>query len=190
MNEARTLTARGAARRTALLDAAIAVVAAGGSGSLTHRTVAATAKASLASVTYHFSSIEDLRRSMFERALQIVDDQLTATAATGAPDELPKLAADYVVTLITHHRSAAAAVQEMIVAATHDPALRPTFHAYHERLAELLSPCVGGRTAGFAVAATLQGLIVTALTYPDLDTGCFHASVVDEIDRLSVDLPA
>ncbi|WP_458083436.1 hypothetical protein [Streptomyces malaysiensis] len=45
MGEARALTARGAARRTALLDAAIAVVAAGGSGSLTHRTVAATAKA-------------------------------------------------------------------------------------------------------------------------------------------------
>jgi DNA-binding transcriptional regulator YbjK len=189
VNEVRTLTARGAARRTALLHAAIDVVAAGGSGSLTHRTVAATAKASLASVTYHFSSIEDLRRSTFERALQIVNDQLTETAATGTPDELPRLAADYVVALVTHHRSAATAVQEMIVAATHDPSLRPTFHTYHERLAELLSPCVGGRTAGFAVAATLQGLIVTALTYPDLDAGRFHASVLDQINRLRVDLP-
>ncbi|MEU2867426.1 TetR/AcrR family transcriptional regulator [Streptomyces mirabilis] len=187
MSGARALTARGAARRTALLDAAIAVVAASGSGSLTHRTVAATAKVSLASVTYHFSSIEDLRRSMFERALEIVSDQLTETSATGVADELPRLAADYVVALVTRHRKAAAAVQEMVVAATHDPALRPTFHEYHMRIADLLSPCVGGLDAGFAVAATLQGQVVTALTYPDLDIDCFHASVLDLIERLRVD---
>ncbi|GAA2694658.1 MULTISPECIES: TetR family transcriptional regulator [Actinosynnema] len=187
VNDGRALTARGAQRRTELLDAAIAVVAAGGSGVLTHRAVAATAHASLASVTYHFSSIEDLRRSMFERALQVVDDRLTATAATGPPEELPRLAADYVLALVTEHRDAAAAVQEMIVAAAHDPALRPTFHAYHEHLAEHLAPCVGGRTAGLAVAATLQGLVLTALAHPDLEPETFHAAVLDLIDRLRVD---
>ncbi|MCS7476966.1 TetR/AcrR family transcriptional regulator [Umezawaea endophytica] len=185
MTGCRVLTTRGAARRTALLDAAIAVVAESGSGSLTHRTVASTAKASLASVSYHFSSIEDLRRSMFERALEVVDGQLTETAAAGTPNDLPRLMADYVVALLTRHRSAAAAVQEMIVAATHDAALRSTFHEYHERLADLLAPCVGGRAAGLAVAASVQGLIVTALTYPGSDTDGFHAAVVDLIDRVS-----
>ncbi|MDQ0815326.1 DNA-binding transcriptional regulator YbjK [Streptomyces sp. B3I7] len=184
MSEVRTLTARGAARRTALLDAAIAVVAEGGSGSLTHRNVAATAKASLASVTYHFSSIEELRRAMFERALQIVSDQLTEPPPTVTAEELPGLVADYVVSLVTEHRDAAAAVQEMVVAATHDPALRPTFHEYHARIAEMMAPCVGGVTAGFAMAAVLQGQVLTALTYPDLDIDCFHASVLDLIRRL------
>ncbi|AXX30710.1 Transcriptional regulator, TetR family [Actinosynnema pretiosum subsp. pretiosum] len=180
------MTACGAQRRTDLLDAAVSLVASGGSGSLTHRAVAAAAEVSLASVTYHFPSIEDLRRSMFERALQVVDDRLTATAATGPPSELPGLAADYVLALVTEHRDAAAAVQEMIVAAAHDPALRPTFHAYHERLADRLAPCVGGRTAGLAVAATLQGLVLTALAHPDLEPEVFHGAVLDLVDRLRV----
>lgn len=100
---------------------------------------------------------------MFERALQVVDDRLTAMAATGPPEELPRPAADHVL------------------------ALRPVFHAYHERLAEHLAPCVGGRTAGLAVAATLQGLVLTALAHPDLEPETFHAAVLDLIDRLRVD---
>ncbi|WP_312868119.1 TetR/AcrR family transcriptional regulator [Amycolatopsis pithecellobii] len=192
MSDARTLTARGAARRTVLLDAAIAVVAEAGSARLTHRTVASTAKVSLASVTYHFSSIDDLRRSMFERALQIVDDQLTETAATGTPDELPRLAADYVIALVEQRRAAVVAMQEMIVAAIHDPALQSTYHAFHHRLAELLSPCVGGYRRGLAVAATLEGLILTALTYPGPDAEDLrqlHAAVLDLINRLRVEPP-
>ncbi len=186
MSDARALTARGAARRTELLDAAIAVVAGAGSARLTHRTVASTARVSLASVTYHFSSIEDLRRSMFERALQIVNDQLTETAATGTAEELPRLAADYVVALVTRRRNSVVAMQEMIVAATHDTALQATYHDFQERLGELLAPCVGGYAPGLAVAAALQGLILTALTYPDVDTGRLHVSVLELINRLRI----
>ncbi|GAB7042521.1 MULTISPECIES: TetR/AcrR family transcriptional regulator [Catenuloplanes] len=185
MNDVRGLTVRGAARRAALLDAAVSVVASTGSGGLTHRAVAATAKVSLASVTYHFSSIEDLRRALFEHALQIIDDQLTATAATGTPDELPRLMADYVVALVTRRGEAAAAVQELIVAAIRDPALRSTYHDHHQRVATLLTPCVGEHTLGLAVAASIQGLIVTALTYPDLDTVELHAAIVTLINQVS-----
>jgi TetR/AcrR family transcriptional regulator, regulator of biofilm formation and stress response len=185
VNDVRGLTVRGAARRAVLLDAAVSVVASAGSGSLTHRAVAATAKVSLASVTYHFSSIEDLRRALFEHALRIIDDQLTATAATGTPAELPRLMADYVTALVTRHGEAATAVQELIVAAVRDPDLRSAFHDHHRHVADLLTPCVGEHAVGLAVGAAIQGLIVTALTYPGLDTGELHAAIVTLIDRVS-----
>jgi TetR/AcrR family transcriptional regulator, regulator of biofilm formation and stress response len=95
-----------------------------------------------------------------------------------------------VVALLTDHREAVVTVNEMIVAASHDDHLRPTFHAYQEHLAGLLAPCVGGRKAGFMVAAALQGLILSAPTYQDGttgdrdDTARWRAAVVDLISRL------
>ncbi len=189
MDGQRTLTTRGAARRAALLDAAISVVASGGSGSLTHRAVAASADVSLASVTYHFASIEELRRSTFARALAVLDDELARAAENGGSlERMPRVYADYVAALLTQHRDAVVTVNEMVVAANHDEHLRPTFHAYQEHFAELLDPCVGGREAGLMVAAALQGLILTAVTYRGeevADDGArWRAAVVDLISRV------
>ena len=191
MDGQRTLTARGAVRRAALLDAAISVVAAGGSGSLTHRAVALRAEVSLASVTYHFAGIEELRRSTFERALTVLDDELARAAENGGTlERMPRVYADYVVALLTRHREAVVTVNEMIVAANHDDHLRPTFHAYQEHFAQLLDPCVGGREAGFMVAAALQGLILSAITYQDGqaadggDASRWRDAVIDLINRV------
>lgn len=187
----RILTVRGAARRAALLDAAISVVADNGSGALTHRAVASTAQVSLASVTYHFASIEELRTSTFERALGVLDDELTRAAQDGGTlERMPRVYANYVVALLTEHRQATMTVNEMIVAASHDDNLRPTFHTYQQRFAGLLDHCVGGHEAGLMVAAALQGLILSALTYPHEgtadhgDTAPWRAAVVDLIDRV------
>lgn len=187
----RTLTRRGAARRAELLDAAISVVAIGGSGALTHRAVASTAEVSLASVTYHFSSIEDLRRSTFEQALEVLDGELARAAENGGSlERMPRVFADYVASLLTGHREAVVTVNEMIVAASHDDHLRPTFHAYQQHLAELLDPCVGGHEAGLMVAAALQGLLLSAPTYGDgkpvsrSETARWRAAVVDLIERV------
>lgn len=188
----RSLSARGAARRAALLDAAVSVVAVDGSSGLTHRAVAAAAQVSLASVTYHFDSIEELRRATFERALEVLDDELAQLVQTrgGTMERMPGMFADYVVALLTQHREAAVTVNEMIVAASHDDRLRPTFHAYQEHLAGLLSPCVGGPEAGFMVAAALQGLVLSGLTHQDRrpadDDGVvrWRAAVVELINRV------
>ncbi|WP_306215031.1 TetR/AcrR family transcriptional regulator [Actinoplanes sp. RD1] len=182
----RAVTARGAARRTALLDAAIEVVAEGGSASLTHRAVAARVPASLASVTYHFASIDDLRRAMFEHAGHIVTDQLNDTVATAMVQRLPEVTADFLVRLITEYRNPVVAMHQMIVAAAYDANLQPTFHVFQRRLGDLLAPCVGGQAAGLTAAATLQGLLLSALTYPDLDVEQFRSSVVELIGRLRV----
>ena len=192
MGGQRSLTTRGAARRAALLDAAICVVAVAGSGGLTHRAVAANARVSLASVSYHFASIDELRNSTFERALAVLDEELTRAAETGGGtlERMPSVFADYVMALLTRHRQAAVTVSEMIVAASRDDHLRPTFHAYQEHLAGLLDPCVGGPEAGLMVAAALQGLILSALTYKDTETAdgtdapAWRAAVVDLINGL------
>ncbi|WP_301124960.1 TetR/AcrR family transcriptional regulator [Streptomyces cacaoi] len=179
MQEERARSSRGAARRAALLEAAAGVVADHGSGSLTHRAVAARAQVSLASVTYHFSSIEDLRRSMFAHAGRVVGMEITASFATGAPGlaDLPVMAGDFAVALLTRRREATAAVLEMTVAAAHDPALRETFRYFHERLGELLAPSVGGAEAGLAAASALIGLVLCAVPRAELDTEDFRRSV-------------
>ena len=187
-----TLTVRGAARRAALLEAAISVVAAGGSGALTHRAVASTAQVSLASVTYHFASIEELRRSAFESALEVLDDELARSVETrgGTMERMPDVFAEYVVALLTQHREAVVTVNEMIVAAGHDDRLRPTFHAHQDHFAGLLAPCVGGQEAGLMVAAALQGLILSAVTYQDGPPAAgdaaprWRATVIDRISRV------
>lgn len=192
MRELRTLTARGAARRGDLLDAAMSVVAAGGSSTLTHRALAAVAQVSLASITYHFSSIDELRRLTFERALAVLEDELTRAVHThgGTTERMPRVFAEYVVALLTRHRAAVVTVNEMIVAASHDTHLAPIFHAYQEHLAELLAPCVGGRQAGLMAAAALQGLLLSAVTDDDEtspaggDAPRWRAAVVDLITRL------
>ena len=58
-------TDRGRARRTAILDAAIDVVARDGTGAVTHRAVARLARVPLASTTYYFASRDDLLLEAF-----------------------------------------------------------------------------------------------------------------------------
>lgn len=58
-------TDRGRARRTAILDAALAVVARDGTGAVTHRAVAKVARVPLAATTYYFASRDDLLLEAF-----------------------------------------------------------------------------------------------------------------------------
>lgn len=85
-------TDRGRARRTEILDAAIAVVARDGTGALTHRAVAKVARVPLASTTYYFESRDDLlleafrhlterRSAALEAALAVLPERLSVDAA-------------------------------------------------------------------------------------------------------------
>lgn len=57
-------------RKERILDAALEVMAAHGVAGTTHRLIAAKADVPLGSLTYHFSSLEDLRNQAFERHAQ------------------------------------------------------------------------------------------------------------------------
>jgi DNA-binding transcriptional regulator YbjK len=178
--------ARGDARKTLLLDAAVRIVGEQGQGALTHRAVAAGAAVSLASVTYHYPSIDDLRRATFEHAgsrigLEFVD--LIAHTAT-EPDALPDICGDFTTHLVTERRTDTIAVFEMILAAGHDPELGPVKGLLDQRLAQLLAPYVGSEGAAFTVTAAMQGLVLTALALDRArDPGWLRGAVSDLIRR-------
>jgi TetR/AcrR family transcriptional regulator, regulator of biofilm formation and stress response len=160
--------ARGAARRGLLLAAAVRVVARCGSGSLTHRAVAAEAQVSIASVTYHFPSIGELRRDTLEHAGSSIGLELAdlVRAATTRVDDVPEICAEYAVRLVVERRVETAAVFELIIAAAHDEDLRPVVAVYNGMLANLLGPYAGGETRASTVGAAIQGLLLVQLSSP------------------------
>jgi TetR/AcrR family transcriptional regulator, regulator of biofilm formation and stress response len=178
--------ARGAARRTLLLNAAVHVVATTGFGSLTHRAVATAAKVSVASATYHFPSISELRRETLEYAGSSIGLELASlvTAAVGRVDDIPEICAAYAVRLVTERRVETAAVFELIVAAAHDEDLRPVVSFYHAMLADLLTPYEGDAGRARTVAAAVQGLLLVHLVSPfGADPNALGSAVADLIRR-------
>jgi DNA-binding transcriptional regulator YbjK len=176
---------RGDVRRALLLDAGVRVVAGAGAGNLTHRATAAEAGVSLASVTYHFPSIEGLRRATFDHAGSLVGlafrDRVLAEDAHA--EDVGTILADYATALVADRREATVAVFEMITAATHDPELRPVVEILNARLAALLAPYVGSHPRALTAAAALQGLILTALATGIESPDALHAAVLDLITR-------
>lgn len=77
-------TDRGTARRTAILDASLRVIARDGAAGLTHRAVALEAEVPLAAMTYYFASRDELLIHAFSHltARQLVD---LATEAAAPP---------------------------------------------------------------------------------------------------------
>jgi hypothetical protein len=72
----------------------------------------------------------------------------------------------------------------MILAAGHDPSLRPLVTFFNDRLSELLTPYTGGRLRALTVAAAIQGLVLVHLAQSDADTAQeVHNSVVDLVRR-------
>jgi TetR/AcrR family transcriptional regulator, regulator of biofilm formation and stress response len=185
--------ARGAARRGRLLNAAVRIVSDSGSGSLTHRAVAEEAQVSIASVTYHFPSIGDLRRETLEYAGSRVGLKLADLVSDTADrvDNIPQICADYAVHLVTEQRMDTAAVFELIVAAGHDEELRPLVAVYNGLLANLLAPYAGDRATAMTVGAAIQGLLIVQLAsaFP-ADTAEFRAAVADLIHRYRAIGPA
>ncbi|MGP7959645.1 TetR/AcrR family transcriptional regulator [Sanguibacter sp. A247] len=81
---------RGAARRAALVDAAVELVLADGPAALTHRALAAHADLPLASTTYHFATLDDILAAVGARLAErwvaavhdVLDDDASLAQAT------------------------------------------------------------------------------------------------------------
>lgn len=178
--------ARGVQRKALVLDAAVQVVAESGSGALTHRAAAARAGVSVASVTYHFPSIGELRRAMFDHAGSRVGLAFRAIIEAGGSrtGDVPEICGTFAASLVIERRVETLAVLEMILAAGHDPSLRPLVTFFNDRLGELLTPYTGGRFRALAVAAAIQGLVLVHLAQSDAGTaGGLHDCVVDLVRR-------
>jgi TetR/AcrR family transcriptional regulator, regulator of biofilm formation and stress response len=185
--------ARGATRRGLLLDSAVRIVAGSGSGSLTHRAVASVAHVSVASVTYHFPSIGDLRRETLEYAASSIGLELASLvlAASIRVEQTPEICAAFAVRLIVDRRVETAAVFEMIVAAAHDEVLRPVVAVYNDRLTNLLAPYAGDCRSAQIVGAAIQGLLIVQLASEvPADPSEFGVAVAELIRRHRASEPA
>ena len=177
---------RGRVRRELLLDAAVSVIATRGASELTHRSVAAEAGVSLASVTYHFPGIDDLRSAAFDFAGSRVGLAFRALVETQGNDVsgIPALAADYAVALVGENRKDTLAVYEMILAANRDDALKPVIRELDDHLADLLVPYVGTKEDALNLGSSIQGLILTHLSGgTPHQTAALRAAVADLIGR-------
>jgi TetR/AcrR family transcriptional regulator, regulator of biofilm formation and stress response len=126
-----TTRPRGAARREALLEAVLQIVADTGADSVTHRRVAEVAELPLASTTYWFSSKDHLLTAALELAAERDIARLSALAAGPGEDDATDLI-DAVVSLVLDpcednlhtSRGSLIATYTLLLEAARRPALR------------------------------------------------------------------
>jgi AcrR family transcriptional regulator len=163
-------------RGALLLKCAIALVAEGGLGAVTHRAVENAAGAPHGSVTYWFGNRDGLISAMVDRlaeeceaqAGQIATD-VAAAFATGGPDA--KVVAAAVAAWIDNGRDMHLARLELELAAVRDPRLRAKMTeaaTIFWRLCEPLAAAAGSddpERDGRAMASMVDGLLLDRLAH-------------------------
>ncbi|MGY1698173.1 TetR/AcrR family transcriptional regulator [Geodermatophilus sp. SYSU D00766] len=169
------LTAKGEARRTAIVQAAARLVAAEGPDALTHRAVVAASGIPLAATTYYFASIDDLRAAAVGHLVD--DERRQARSLVEALPRRPRSAAatarHVVAVLLGADRDDAEllALYERFLACGRHPRLRPLLRearaAIDAALAELLERCGRPATDVATLVALVDGSVVSALVEGD-----------------------
>jgi len=159
-------TDRGRARRDAILEAAIEVVASKGAGAVTHRAVAAEAGVPLAATTYYFSSKAELlveafrhltqdRMRAYDEALSILPERMSADVAAAA----------WANALAVNLRSEPARVLsefEMHLEASRQPELRLIHEAWEAKAMTYFT--AGMKAIGSSTPETDAALVLSVLT--------------------------
>ena len=170
---------RGAARREALLDAVLQVVADEGVDAVTHRRVAEVAGLPLASTTYWFESKEHLLTAALERAAERDIERLQAFIRedpTGAADPLERAVGailDPVEDAGPTSRSLLLATYALMLEAARRPELRDATMRWTEAYWEALTPLLAAagsrdpRSHAELLLAGVDGLLVTQLATGD-----------------------
>jgi DNA-binding transcriptional regulator YbjK len=153
---------RGEQRRSDLLRATLAVIERDGVAGVSHRAVAATADVSVASITYHFPTLDDLLVAALTWAAEDLAAELHARGS-----ELGARPADELARLIEHglvrRRGRTLALYELYLYAARRPDLRAVAGAWLEPLTEIARAFTADpHKAGLLVAA-LDGLLMQAL---------------------------
>jgi DNA-binding transcriptional regulator YbjK len=169
------LRPRGTARRDALLDAVIRIVAEVGADAVTHRRVAEVADLPLASTTYWFGSKEHLLTAALERAADGDIERLRAfiqDAPTVAADPVA-LAVDAILDPVDESgqasRGSLLATYALLLEAARRPALRAVTRrwtdAYLDALSRLLAQAGSSDPPSDAalLLAAADGLLVEQL---------------------------
>jgi DNA-binding transcriptional regulator YbjK len=168
-------TARGEARRAAIVESAARLVAAAGPDALTHRAVVAESGVALAATTYYFDSIDDLRAAAVGHLLQT---ELAAAEAlvAGTPRRTRSAAATarHVVQVVLgadRDDEALLALYERFLACGRHPALRRPLQEARTRvdaaLTDLLDRCGRPGADVATLVALVDGSVVSALVEGD-----------------------
>lgn len=157
------LTAKGRARRDALLQAGLRVVERDGPAAVTHRSVAAEAGVATSAATYYFADLDDLLVSVLRRS---VADYLASIGPLDPTDVAASAAAlrRYAV----EQRATAVAHYELLLLATRRPALRDDVEQWYalleqELAAGIASDAPDAATRIRAAAGAVDGLILRML---------------------------
>lgn len=157
------------ARRAAILDAALRVLADSGMRGLTHRAVDAAADLSPGSTSYYFRSRSALVEGCLERLLELdLANEVPAVRAAG-PGALADALAAVVVAMATGQRHRTLARYELSLAAVREPDLRAALTTGGDTIRRLSAASLAAAGAGDPVAAAeelaalLDGLAFTAL---------------------------
>jgi len=156
-------TERGERRRSALLEAAAALLVEEGFGAVSHRAVAARAGLPLAATTYYFSSreqlVEEAVQHMAEGYLEVARSRVERV---GRSDATPARLARAIVDLVSGEAGEAQllTIYERYVQAGRHPALRAHVTRWTEELHGLVAEALGraGRDPDPGLARRLVGL--------------------------------
>lgn len=136
-------TARGAQRRTEIIDAAIEVMARVGLAGLSMRAVAAQAGIPLGALSYYFTDKADLVAQAFQQLSDREIDRVVRTAdllePTMTAEQLGDLVADMIIDGFTAPQGAIVARYELVTEASRDERLRPMFEAWYAAMVPALS---------------------------------------------------
>ncbi|MFI5778930.1 TetR/AcrR family transcriptional regulator [Nocardia sp. NPDC051570] len=167
-----THRAAGQARRAALLDAAVEVIAENGVAGATHRAIAARARVPLSTTSYFFASIDELVAAAMELAAEGLIARIDAARGEIVGSTVDEMVDRYVDLLFNVPQTFLAAEFEIYVHCRHQPALRDLAHRMmsgFERSAEELLHAVGATDpypAGRALIALIDGFALQRFAWP------------------------
>ena len=147
-------------RKDRIVDAAIEVIAEHGVAGTTHRLIAAAADVPLGSLTYHFSSLEDLRTQAFQRHAE----RMSVNYAAHFDGVQTREQFVEAVTDLIHSDAGADAhdwsiAYELYLAALRDPALRTVTETWMRTSRAVLERFADPTTAR-GVDALIEGLVM------------------------------
>lgn len=153
---------RGELRRNELLQATVEVIRCDGVAGVSHRAVAAKADVSVASITYHFATLDDL----LVAALSWAADDLAAELH-GWGSELGSRPTDELARLIEHNlvrrRGRTLALYELYLYAARRPELRSAAAAWLEPMTDIARTFTADPRKAQLLVAALDGLLLQCL---------------------------
>jgi DNA-binding transcriptional regulator YbjK len=140
-------SARGEARRRAILEAALTLIGKGGSAAITHRAVAEEAHVPLSATTYYFESKDDLVRCAFALAVEedvasLAGARLVRAGESPTATTVARRIAKLLTSRLTDERSTLLVQYELEIEAARRPDLAEMSRAWTTAYVDVIGPAL------------------------------------------------